>query len=97
MVLELNTLFVGNYLTAFPISVLDSVSLRDAVGFMVRRGIGNLIVRTNDGKPLGILTERDVLKQIVEKDIFPDIVLSEMILTPFLKITLIHLFKERLN
>lgn len=87
MVLELNTLFVGNYLTAFPISVLDSVSLRDAVGFMARRGIGNLIVSTNDGEPLGILTERDVLKQIVEKDIFPDIELSEMILTPFLKIT----------
>jgi len=87
MVLELNTLYVGNYLTAFPISVLDTVSLCDAVGFMARRGIGNLIVSTDDGEPLGILTERDVLKQIVEKDIFPDIELSKMILTPFLKIT----------
>ena len=38
MVLELDTLYVGNYLTAFPISVLDAVSLRDAVGFMARRG-----------------------------------------------------------
>jgi len=73
MVLELDTLYVGNYLTAFPISVLDAVSLRDAVGFMARRGIGNLIVSADDGEPLGILTERDVLKQIVEKDIFPDI------------------------
>ena len=36
MVLELNALFVGNYLTAFPISVLDTVSLPDAVGFMAR-------------------------------------------------------------
>ncbi|MDH3341720.1 MAG: hypothetical protein OEL84_10630 [Nitrosopumilus sp.] len=48
MVLELDTLSVGNYLTAFPISVLDTVSLHDAVGFMARRGIGNLIVSTDD-------------------------------------------------
>ena len=87
MPLELDTLFVGNYLTAFPISVLDSTSLRDAVGFMARRGIGNLIVSTDEGAPLGILTERDVLKQIVEKNTLPDIELSELILTPFVKIT----------
>lgn len=86
MVLELDTLFVGNYLTAFPISVLDNVSLQDAVGFMARRGIGNLIVSNDDGDPLGILTERDVLKQIVEKNTFPNIALSEIILTPFVKI-----------
>ncbi len=87
MVLELDALLVGNYLTAFPISVLDDVSLRDAVGFMARRGIGNLIVSTNEGEPLGILTERDVLKQIVEKNTFPDIEISEITLTPFAKIT----------
>ena len=87
MVLELDTLFVGNYLTAFPISVLDTVSLHDAVGFMARRGIGNLIVSTDKGESLGILTERDVLKQIVEKNTFPDVELSEMVLTPFVKIT----------
>ena len=87
MPLELDTLFVGNYLTAFPISVLDTVSLPDAVGFMARRGIGNLIVSTEEGEPLGILTERDVLKQIVEKNTLPDIELSEMILTNFVKTT----------
>lgn len=85
--LELDTLFVGNYLTAFPISVLSDVSLREAVGFMARRGIGNLIVSTEEGEPLGILTERDVLKQIVEKNSFPDLDLLEMILTHFEKVT----------
>ena len=87
MPLELDTLFVGNYLTAFPISTLDSTSLRDAVGFMARRGIGNLIVNTDESKPLGILTERDILKQIVEKNTLSDVELSEIILTPFVKIT----------
>ena len=87
MVLELDTLFVGNYLTAFPISVLDSVSLHDAVGFMARRGIGNLIVSTDEGKPLGILTELDILNQVAEKNTYPDIELSKMIITTFVNIT----------
>jgi CBS domain-containing protein len=60
LVLETDALFVGNFLTAFPISVLDTVSLPEAVGFMARRGIGNLIVNTDEGKLLGILTERDI-------------------------------------
>lgn len=60
MVLDLDALSVGSCLIAFPISVLDNVSLRDAVGFMARRGIGNRIISTDEGKPLGILTELDL-------------------------------------
>ncbi len=55
MVLDLDALYVERYLTAFLISVLDSVSLRDAVGFRARRGIGNLIVSPDEGKPLEFL------------------------------------------
>ena len=54
---------------------------------MARRGIGNLIVSTDEGDTLGVLTERDILKQIAEKKTYPDFELSEMILTPFVKIT----------
>jgi len=87
MVLELETLFVGNYMTAYPISVLPEVSLPECIRFMARRGIGNLIVSTEEGDPLGVLTERDILKQIVEKNTLPNINLNEIILTPFEKVS----------
>ncbi len=86
MALELDSLLVGNYMTAYPISVLPEVSLPKAVGFMAKNGIGNLIVSTED-EALGILTERDILKQIVEKNTLPDTELLELILTPFERIT----------
>ena len=87
MILELETLFVGNYMTAYPISVLPEVSLSECINFMARRGIGNLIVSTEEGDPLGVLTERDILKQIVEKNTLPNINLNEIILTPFEKVS----------
>lgn len=86
MTLELESLLVGNYMTPYPISVLPEVSLLKSVGFMAKNGIGNLIVSTDD-EPLGILTERDVLKQIVEKSTLPDMEILELILTPFERIT----------
>jgi len=83
MVLELEALFVGNYMTAYPISVLPEVSLPECISFMAKRGIGNLIVSTEEGDPLGVLTERDILKQIVEKNTLPNIDLKKILLTPF--------------
>lgn len=87
MALDLETLVVGNYMTAYPISVLPEVSLPECVSFMARRGIGNLIVSTEEGDPLGVLTERDILKQIAEKNTLPDISINEIILTPFEKVS----------
>lgn len=65
MVLQVENLPVGNYMTAFPLSVLPEVSLSESIDFMARRGIGNLIVSDDVGNVLGILTERDILKEIV--------------------------------
>ena len=65
MALQIKDLPIGNYMTAFPISVLPDVSLSDAVSFMARRGIGSLIVSKEDGFPLGIFTERDILFKVL--------------------------------
>jgi len=73
MVLHVTDLPVGNYMTAYPISVLPDVSLGESIGFMARRGIGNLIVSEEDGTPLGILTERDILQQIVSTKTLPNV------------------------
>jgi CBS domain-containing protein len=86
MVLEVTDLVVGNYMTAYPISVLPDVSLSGAISFMARRGIGNLIVSKDDGTPLGILTERDILQKITSTKTLPNVQIKEISLQPFEKI-----------
>jgi CBS domain-containing protein len=86
MVLHVTDLPVGNYMTAYPISVLPDVSLGETIGFMARRGIGKLIVSEEDGTPLGILTERDILQQIVSTKTLPNVKIKEVSQQPFVKI-----------
>src|SRR3970282_2865710 len=86
MVLHITDLPVGNYMTADPISALPDVSLGEAIGFMARRGFGNLIVSEEDGTPLVILTERDILQQIVSTKTLPNVKIKEVSQQPFVKI-----------
>jgi CBS domain-containing protein len=46
------------------LSTEASASLVDAVRLIAEKGIGCLVI-TEDGKPVGILTERDIMKEIV--------------------------------
>ena len=86
MTLRSADLPVGNYMTAYPISVLPEVSLLEAIGFMARRGIGNLILSKDDGTPLGIFTERDLLKQVVSEKTIPNLQIKDISIQPFEKI-----------
>lgn len=86
MVLHVEDLPVGNYMTAFPLSVLSDVLLSEAVDFMARRGIGNLVVRQEDGRILGLLTERDILQEIIKARTLPSKQIKEIILSKFEKI-----------
>ena len=52
---------VRSFMTRDIISVKTTDLVREAVDVMVRNDIGAVVV-TEDGKPVGILTERDVLK-----------------------------------
>lgn len=86
-VLKISDLVVGNYMTAFPLSVLSEVSITETIGFMARRGIGNIVVSDDDGVPLGIFTERELLSLLDTHKSLPDISLSEVNLAKFEKIT----------
>ncbi len=85
--LRATDLTVGNYMTAFPISVLPEVSLFETVNFMARRGIGNIVVTRDDGTPLGILTEREILHQLAFHKDLPDIPIQDIKIQSFEKIT----------
>lgn len=84
--LNILDLTVGNYMTAFPISVLPDVSIPETVGFMARRGIGNIVVSEDDGTPLGVFTEREILYVLDAHKTLPNIQVSEVNLSKFEKI-----------
>jgi len=66
------------------ITVEPDTKVRDAVELMNENEIGCLIV-TKDGKPLGIITERDILKKIVCQSKKPELMrVSEIMSKPLL-------------
>ncbi len=47
--------------------ISESASCRDAIKMMVEKGVWSLVVE-RDGLPVGVVTERDILKKVVAKD-----------------------------
>ncbi|NIU86830.1 MAG: CBS domain-containing protein, partial [Nitrosopumilaceae archaeon] len=92
MTLDIEEIPIGNYMTAYPISVRKDVSIFDATNFMARHDFGNLIVsdgddEREDGQPLGIISERDIMREIAKEKTLPDKQVRDIQYTNFEKIT----------
>jgi CBS domain-containing protein len=48
-----------------PYSLSDSVTVQDAAEFMAARNVGAVCIVDDDGKLLGVFSERDVLRRVV--------------------------------
>jgi len=69
-------------------TVAAGSSVKDAATMMSDRGIGSIIV-TNQEFPLGILTERDIIKDTVSRDLDPAGVTVDTIMrSPLIYVTL---------
>ncbi|MFQ5761726.1 MAG: cyclic nucleotide-binding/CBS domain-containing protein [Candidatus Bathyarchaeia archaeon] len=62
------------------ISVTGETTVRDAAKLMVEKNIGGLVV-TDKGSPVGIVTERDILKKITAAGSDPDCVQTKTIMS----------------
>ena len=57
---------VGDAMSSPVITVDEETNVRDSAMLMADKGIGSLIV-LGDGKPIGIVTKRDVIKRVVSE------------------------------
>ena len=57
---------VGDAMSSPVITVDEETNVRDSAMLMTDKGIGSLIV-LGDGKPIGIVTKRDVIKRVVSE------------------------------
>ena len=87
MGLEVKNLLVGNYMTAYPISVKPAVPFKTVVSFMAEKGFATLIVMEEENPmPLGVLTEREILHYVVSEGKIPDKMVKETFIQPFLSV-----------
>ncbi len=56
---------IGPFVTRSVLTVEEGESLRDAAASMMERGVGSAVVLT-DGKPSGIVTDREALRSIAQ-------------------------------
>ena len=57
---------VGDAMSSPVITVDSENSVKDSATLMTRRGIGSLIIEKK-GKPVGIVTKRDIIKRVVSE------------------------------
>jgi len=71
---------VRHIMTKNIISVKNNVSVAEAASVMVKNDIGSVVV-TKDGKPVGIITERDILKRCCVGKVYSEEVKAEEIMS----------------
>jgi CBS domain-containing protein len=79
-------LTVGNFMSSPVITVASHADLIDAISVMTLRNIGNVVV-IDDGEPVGVLTEREILRYLSLKKEIPDILVGEVPLRGFARLT----------
>src|SRR5574340_1026291 len=88
MVLKMSKLLVGNYMTAYPISVKPTVPFKTVINFMAENGFATLIVMEEQSTmPLGVLTEREILHYVVSEGKIPDKLVKDLSIKPFVSVT----------
>jgi len=83
--IPITDLKVTHYMTINPNAVNSNVNLPGAVAIMIIKSIGNLIVKQHQ-RPIGILTEREVIEYLANEKEIPNKLLSDMVLQPFFSV-----------
>jgi CBS domain-containing protein len=86
---------VAEYMTPNPIIVQSDITFTEAVTKMAGKGIGNLIVVENE-KPVGILTEREILQYLSQWLRIPNRLLEYVRVQPFETVKPQHHFTKML-
>ncbi len=87
LAIKTTELTVADYMTPRPITVNKGYSLQDAVNLMAEHDIGNLVIEERR-KPIGILTEREILSHLVNHKKIQNISVGKIKPTKFVAINL---------
>lgn len=74
-------ILVRDVMTSKVISVSEEESITRVAKLMSQHNIGSVIVTNEKGRPVGIITERDVVKRTVAKNLLPSKVYAKQIMS----------------
>lgn len=74
-------MLVKHIMSSPVITISENESASKAAALMEKHNVGCVIVTTENGRPLGIITERDLVARIVAKDVQPSKVEAKEIMT----------------
>jgi len=72
---------VRDVMTSQVISVPESESVERVAKLMDQRNIGSVIVTDEKGRPVGIITERDIVKRVAAKNLLPSEIRAKEIMS----------------
>lgn len=80
-------MLVKDVMSSPVITIGEDAPINQAAELMDKHRLGCIIVTSKDGKPLGIITERDLVERVLAKNIKPDqIKAKEVMTTPLITI-----------
>ncbi len=78
---NLGTTTVADIMTENPVSVGREASIRDVARLMIQCDCGEIPIVDRDGKPIGVVTDRDVVARLIAQGIDPFVARVERAMT----------------
>ncbi|HEY4675401.1 MAG TPA: CBS domain-containing protein [Candidatus Bathyarchaeia archaeon] len=80
-------MLVKDVMSSPVVTIEENATANRAADLMDKQGLGCVIVTSKEGKPLGIITERDLVARVLAKNLKPDsITAKEVMTTPLITI-----------
>jgi signal-transduction protein with cAMP-binding, CBS, and nucleotidyltransferase domain len=79
--LRSSRLLVKDVMTSPVITIQEDATANRVAELMDKHGFGCIIVTGKDAKPLGIITERDLVERVLAKNVKPDSVKAKEVMT----------------
>lgn len=74
-------MLVKDVMSSPVITIDEEAPANQAAGLMDKHGLGCIIVTSKERKPLGIITERDLVRRVLAKNIKPDSLKAKEVMT----------------
>jgi len=74
-------MLVRDVMSSPAITINEEAPANQVAGLMDKHGLGCIIVTSKEGKPLGIISERDLVRRVLAKNIKPDSLEAKEVMT----------------
>lgn len=75
------TITVSDLMRKKLVTIKESTSVQEAANKMKEKNVSSLVVVDENGRPLGLITERDLVRKVCIHDVYPSKVINKEIMS----------------